>query len=214
METVAGDYDGEDTFGPTNWDFEDWWGAGEAYARENFPDWHPEMVREFSSDIAWQCEGWILTPSKMKDAAEDWFSGANPYSPHCVPLDGYDYTEWHQRGKRDSIVELMQFGVTQGMEVRQAERFAIDTMSNYSFISKDQYEKALEDWWSGANKQSPHHVPLDVVNREERHERREFLRNKYSGVSDFTFRMFFNRNLNDSATIESYLMSKIKKSDK
>lgn len=210
METVAGDYDGEDTFGPTNWDFEDWWGAAEAYARKNFSDWHPEMIREFASDIAWEMEGALLTPSRMEKASEGWFSGANPYSPHTVPQDGYDFTEWYERGQNDSAVELVKFGIAQGMDSRMAERFASDTISSYSFISSSEFAKALEEWWSGRNDQSPHFIPLDEVNRKERDERRKFLRQKYAHVSDFSFRLFFNRNLNDSAIIENHFMSKKK----
>lgn len=191
-------------------DFEDWWAGAEVYAAANFTDWHPEMVREFASDIAWDMEGAVLTASSMEWASGRWFSGANPYSPHCVPNDGYDLNEWHERDRKNSGSELIEFAIAQGMEPRMAERFATDTLGSYSFISKEDFEKALNEWWTGKNDQSPHFIPLDDVNKRERDERRASLREKYAHVSDFSFELFFHWNLNDSAIIEEHFMSKKK----
>lgn len=208
--TVEEKYDEDTLIGPTNDEFEDWWAAAEAYAWNNFPDWHPAMVKKFASDVAWQCEGWILTPSKMEKASEDWFSGANPYSPHCVPQDGYDYREWHERDRDNSGSELIGFAVGKGMDSRMASQFTADTLSSYSFISKEDFERAWNEWWTGTNDQSPHFVPLDDVNKRERDERRAYLREKYSHISDSSFRLFFHRRLTDSAIIEEHFMSKKK----
>lgn len=202
------EYDEDIIIGPTNWLFEDWFAAGEAYAAKNFPDWHPEMVKEFGSDLAWQMEGAVLTPSKMEKASEDWFSGANPYSPHTVPNDGFDYEQWGKRERRDSRVAVEAYGLAQGMDQKTAKRFADDVMKEYSTIYDTSFESAFSEWFAGKNKFSPHYVAFDDENVKLRNERRNALRAKYAHVSDFSFRIFFNNRLTDSAIIENHLMSK------
>ena len=190
-------------------EFKDWKKAGAKYAKTNFPDWNDQMVAEFAVDLAWRYEGQAVSPESLEDAYEDWISGQSPYSPHCVPLDGYDYSEWGERQLRDEKLALTEFAITRGFESFEAERFASDTLKIISGIyDEETRSRLMEDWLNGRNEFSPHHIPFDEVNKAQRDERRALLRMKYHHVSDFSFKLFFHHRLTDSINIEEHFMRK------
>lgn len=67
---------------PLKRSFDDWMKGAASYATTNYPAWDSGEVEKFSSDIAWQMEGMILSPEALEGAVDDWHSGRNHY--HAV----------------------------------------------------------------------------------------------------------------------------------
>lgn len=188
--------------------FEDWVNVSSSYARDNFPDWHKEMIGRFASNMAWRNEGAVVTDENVAEAYEDWVSGKSPYSPHYVSTDGYDYDIWDLQERKKLAEGLNSYALENGMEPFMANRFAHNSLKDAGVIVPADYSRILDEWISGDNPASPHHIPLDAENQAERDERRKQLRRKYEHVSDFSFKLFFRKRLTDSESIEKCLMAK------
>lgn len=174
---------------PEQGNSKDWVAVARDYAETRFPDWHPEMVNRFASDIDWRMEGIRITEKNMDDAYEDWVSGQSPYSPHTVPKDGYDYEIWNlvnraeSRGKTESIAR----------EVFSAEPWDIDKFVNgymdnltSSYTYEDDIRKAAVKYREGTVSYSPHWIPMTDEGLDNRKAREQYLRSqqpKMSGIS-------------------------------
>lgn len=170
--------------------FEAWRKAALKYA-----DQHPEIdlwpfqIARMASDIAWCMEGLKIKPESIQEAYEDWVSGQNPYSPHCIHLDDENFTAHMKRVDETTRNTIYQDVLETGMHSIIARKFA-DTVSYFHYEKKN-LPKAIKDWFDGVDTQSPHHVPFDAINVEERKARKAFIRSQCPEMSNLIFELRF-----------------------
>lgn len=165
--------------------FEDWKQAAADYAAAHLDLW-PFQVQEMASDFAWRMEGSNITEDSVQYAYNDWISGNNPYSVHTIILDGYDRKGQWAHDSRVACRKLVDLGVENGMDIRSAQRMADDIYKHYNdevgiYKSGKYYQKWMKEWFTGENLHSPHRVPLDAVNLEERVIRQKEQEEKHKG---------------------------------
>lgn len=181
--------------------FSDWKTAGRQYALEKLPDLWEFQVEKLASDFAWRNEGILITPENLDGAYDDWISGNNPYSPHTLPHkrgeDGYDYEEDIKRRNSEGVREAFEYAVGQGMPEFAAIRFAEGSGKGHSLAYKGNrdFPALMEDWISGKNKYSPHHVPLNPENISEREIRWQELRESYKHLAKWEFELLLDQGL-------------------
>ncbi|MBC9704511.1 MAG: hypothetical protein H9W81_05760 [Enterococcus sp.] len=173
---------------------EDWVAVATDYAQTHFPDWHPQMIAEFASDIDWRMEGVAITEKNMEDAYEDWISGKSPYSPHTVPLEGYDYEIWAKvnRSKSEELVNRIAHEIFHD-EPWNIERFIkgyMDSLTS-SYTYEEYVRKAAEQYQRGTVPYSPHWVPLPAEGLENREARGEYLKSITPNRSDFFWDLWY-----------------------
>lgn len=159
----------------------DWVAVARDYVETRFPDWHPQMVAEFASDIDWRMEGVAITAQAMENAYEDWVTGSSPYSPHCVPNDGYDYEIWawvKQAESRELIERIAREAFSE--EPWNVEKFVNGYMDDLT--SSYTYERyvldAVKRYREGTVPYSPHWIPMTAEGLANREERIEYLMSK------------------------------------
>lgn len=179
--------------------FEDWHVAAAKYAEEHLDLW-PFQVSEMASDWAWRWEGCKITSEILHEAYEDWISGFNPYcKPHNIALEGYDQMGEYDHKAIVACRDITDLAVSMGVERPVAETMAQDIRKHHGdsvgiYNKEKHFRKWIDEWFSGVNRYSPHRVPLDTVNLEERKARlkEESLRkkNKNSDKPDWETELF------------------------
>lgn len=163
--------------------FELWHDAGRQYAKD-----HPELelwdfqIETMASDFAWRMEGMPITPENVEMAYQDWISGNSPYSVHsrATPRsieDGYDFGEQCNRWKRQAKEDLKTYLLMSGAEPFEIDKIAED----YSdlFLKDRGGAHIWKEWVSGKNPKSPHHIPLDPLNKQLRDDRVKYINERF-----------------------------------
>lgn len=159
---------------PEAGEFRDWMLVAEDYAQNRFPDWHPEMIKGFGSDIAWRMEGCSITETSMNEAYEDWESGQTPYGPHVVPKEGYDYKIWAKMMRAEARELTYSIASSEFVdEPWNIDRFVEGYLG--SLTSPFTYERYVFDgirkYRNGEVPYSPHWIPMTeegIANRNQR----------------------------------------------
>lgn len=174
---------------PEEGNSKDWVAVAKDYAQTRFPDWHPQMVARFASDIDWRMEGVRITEKSMQNAYEDWISGQSPYSPHTVPNEGYDYEIWAKSKEAESR-ELTENIAREefSAEPWNIDRFVAGYMDNLtsSYTYENDIRKAVVKYREGTVSYSPHWIPMTDEGLDNRKTREQYLRSRQPGMSDIS----------------------------
>jgi hypothetical protein len=165
--------------------FELWHEAGWQYAKD-----HPELdmwdfqIKEMASDFAWRMEGMDITPENVEWAYQDWISGQSPYSIHSRATpgrieDGYDFMEQCRRDKLKATEEFKTYLLESGVDPFEVDKIAATRLSNPLYFRPEEGKRVMRDYFSGINPNSPHHVPLDPLNKALRDGRVAYINERY-----------------------------------
>lgn len=172
-DTTASEYLGESSG--------DWRLAARQYA-EQYLDLWPFQVSEMASDWEWRWEGCEVTKETMHDAYEDWISGFNPYCrAHVILLDGYDRMGQYEHDTKMACRDIANLAISMGIESRMAESMSQDIRKYHGdsvgiYNDEEYFLTWIQEWFDGTNRYSPHWVPLDAINLQERSVRLEELK--------------------------------------
>lgn len=173
----------------------DWVAVARDYAETRFPDWHPQMIAEFASDIDWRMEGIAISEASMEDAFEDWISGQSPYSPHTVYKEGYDYEIWALMQRAESLDKVRKVAMEAfSDEPWDIERFIAGYMDKLtaSYTYERDILDAIKKYRAGEVVYSPHWIPMTEEGLENRKEREQYLRSQHSKSEDSVDKFFMD----------------------
>lgn len=177
----------------TDWTFEDWTKAGEAYAASlGYPQ---QGIERIGSDLAWMYEGGAIKDIGMEKAYQSWLNGNNSYSPHFVPLDGYDYVTHCDRKNKEALVGVIQYANNVFNDNHDSIRkFTkhFDTDSLWIDLYDDStLEATYHEFMKGTLEGSPHYIPLEPENIQAREERIKQLEES-SPQDSFFYDLFYS----------------------
>lgn len=186
--------------------FSDWKLAAFKYAKKNL-SMDYASARRMATDLAWESEDEIATELTLEKAYLNWVLGTNPYSEHYTGNKRLAprYLQCRQAKTREAGLYFDARRV--GLSFPEAARFSFDVSLqrgiSLAYLHSMYFPKLLQEWESGENQFSPHHVPLEEENIKSREERYEELKAKHPEVPGWQFEL-----AHDKALLGSFLHKK------